>query len=28
LRSDVATPTLRADPVSLEKARLEVGILS
>jgi hypothetical protein len=27
LRSDVATPTLRADPVSLEKARLEVGIL-
>jgi DNA-binding transcriptional regulator YhcF (GntR family) len=27
-RSDVATPTLRADPVSLEKARLEVGILS
>jgi GntR family transcriptional regulator len=28
LRPDVATPTLRADPVSLEKARLEVGILS
>lgn len=27
-RPDVATPTLRADPVSLEKARLEVGILS
>lgn len=26
-RPDVATPTLRADPVSLEKARLEVGIL-
>lgn len=27
-RPDVETPTLRADPVSLEKARLEVGILS
>ncbi|MGB8060726.1 MAG: GntR family transcriptional regulator [Candidatus Sulfotelmatobacter sp.] len=27
-RPDVATPTLRPDPVSLEKARLEVGILS
>jgi hypothetical protein len=27
-RPDVATPTLRADPVSLEKARLEVGIFS
>jgi len=27
-RPDVETPTLRADPISLEKARLEVGILS
>lgn len=27
-RPDVETPTLRADPVSLEKARLEVGIFS
>ncbi len=27
-RPEVATPTLRADPLSLERARLEVGILS
>jgi hypothetical protein len=27
-RPDVATPTLRPDPLSLERARLEVGILS